>query len=274
MGTRKFSLAHLTVLQAPPPELIRIAGLAGYDYVGLRAIALGLPGEPRYALHEDAALLRDTKAALDATGVQLLDVELARVVEDREPETYLPALEVAATLGAKHVLSSIWMPDRNAVIDRFGRLCDLAKPLGLTVNLEFVSTTDWSTLDGSLDVVTGAARENAGIMIDTLHYHRGRIPLDDLRRIPPSWCHFVHVSDDRSEVPVTIEEARRTMREERLYPGEGAIDIIGILGRLPTEIVCAIELPNRERLQQLGPEAFVRQCLERTKRYLGIGSDS
>ena len=60
------------------------------------------------------------------------------------------------------------------------------------------------------------------------------------------------------------------MREERLYPGEGAIDIAGILGRLPADLVCAIELPNRERLRQLGPEAFARQCLEHTKRYLGI----
>src|SRR5204862_2807596 len=90
MNNRKFSLAHLTVLDAPPPELIHLAAHAGYDYVGLRLMGLGLPGEPRYALHEDRVLLRDTKAALDATGVRVLDVELARIMDEPGPETYLP----------------------------------------------------------------------------------------------------------------------------------------------------------------------------------------
>ncbi len=31
-----FSLAHLTVLNVPPPEMIRVAARTGYDCVGLR----------------------------------------------------------------------------------------------------------------------------------------------------------------------------------------------------------------------------------------------
>jgi sugar phosphate isomerase/epimerase len=270
MSVRKYSLAHLTLIDEPPPSLIRVAALAGYDYVGLRLIPIGLPGERRYLLHEDPVLLRETKAALDSTGVRVLDVELARIVDDHHPEAYLPALEVAAALGATHVLSSIWMRDRNAVLDRFGRLCDLARPLGLTVNLEFVSATYWPTLEGALDVVSSSGRPNVGIVVDTLHFHREQIRLDDLRRIPSAWSHFAHVADDRRELPVTIDEARRTMREERLYPGEGAVDIAGILGRLPAAIVCAIELPHRARLRQLGPEAFARECLQQTMRYLDV----
>jgi sugar phosphate isomerase/epimerase len=156
------------------------------------------------------------------------------------------------------------------VIERFTRLCDVARPLGLTVDLEFVSSTDWGTLDGALDIVTSSGCDNVGVVVDTLHFHRGHIPLDDLNRIPPAWSHFTHVSDDRARVPATIDEARRTMREERLYPGEGAIDIASIMARLPADVVCAIELPNRERLNQLGPEEFAQQCLDHTKRYLGI----
>ena len=270
MQTRKFSLAHLTILDAPPPELIRIAARTGYDYVGLRLIPLGLPGEVAYAPHEDAVMRRDIKAAIDDTGVQVLDVELARIIEAPTPDSYLPALETAAELGARHVLSSVWMRDRHQVIDRFARLCEVAKPLGLTVNLEFVSSTEWNTLEGALDIVTNSGLDNVGIMIDTLHFHRGRIPLEQLDRIPASWANFAHVCDDKPDVPATIQEARRTMREERLYPGEGAVDIAGILGRLPQSVICAIELPHRRRLRELGPDRFARTCLERTKRYLGI----
>jgi len=154
MQPRKFSLAHLTILDAPPPALIRIAARAGYDFVGLRLIPLGLPGEPRYEPHEDVVMRREIKAAIDETGVRVLDVELARILEAPAPESYLPAFETAAELGAEHVLSSVWIRDRNQVIERFARLCDVARPLGLTVNLEFVSSTEWNSLDGVLDVVT------------------------------------------------------------------------------------------------------------------------
>src|SRR5436190_17054939 len=167
MQTRKFSLAHLTILDAPPPDLIRIAARTGYDFVGLRLIPLGLPGEVAYEPHKDAAMRRDIKAAIADTGVKVLDVELARIIEASEPDSYLPALETAAELGARHVLSSVWMRDRNRVIERFGRLCEVAKPLGLTVNFEFVSSTEWSTLEGALDVVSSCGRDNVGIMIDT-----------------------------------------------------------------------------------------------------------
>jgi sugar phosphate isomerase/epimerase len=270
MERRKFSLAHLTILEASPPELIRIAARTGYDFVGLRLIPLGLPGEPRYAPHEDVVMRREIKAAIEETGVRLLDVELARIIEAPAPESYLRALETAAELGARHVLSSVWMRGRHEVIDRFARLCEVAKPLGLTINLEFVSSTNWNTLEGALDVVTSCGRDNVGIMIDTLHFHRGRIPVQQLDRVPASWANIAHVCDDRSDVPATIEEARRTMREERLYPGEGAVDIAGILGRLPRSLICAIEVPHRQRLRELGPDRFARTCLEHTKRYLGI----
>jgi sugar phosphate isomerase/epimerase len=265
---RKFSLAHLTALDVRPPDLVEIAARAGYDYVGLRTIPLGLPDEPRYPLHADRALFRETREALDRTGVRVLDIELARIVDHCDPLTYVPAMEAAVALGARHVLSSIWVTDRSRAIDQFGRLCDLARSLCLTVNLEFVSSTSWSTLAGAIDVISSSLRENAALMVDTLHFHRAGTCLEELDRCPASWFNFVHIADDRREPWATVEEARRTMREERLYPGEGAVDIAGILRHLPPSVVCAIELPHDERRRELGAEGFARQCLEHAKRYL------
>jgi sugar phosphate isomerase/epimerase len=268
MMARTFSLAHLTLLDVPPPELVRIAAAAGYDYVGLRIIPLRLPGEPLYEMHIDRALFRETKTALDSTGVRVLDIELARIVDGRDPVEYVPAMEAAVALGARHVLSSIWASDRSFVIDRFGHLCDLAKPLGLTVNLEFVSSTEWSTLQGARELLSASGRDNVGLMVDTMHFHRGGTSLGELDLVPARWFNFVHVADDGREPPATVEEARRTMRDERLYPGEGVVDIAGILQRLPDGVVCAIEQPHRERQRELGAERFARECLNRTRQYL------
>ena len=44
-----FSLAHLTVLSLPPPEMVGVAARTGYRTVGLRLIAV-TPETPGYPL--------------------------------------------------------------------------------------------------------------------------------------------------------------------------------------------------------------------------------
>src|SRR5262245_11615539 len=124
---REFSLAHLTMLGCSPPDLIEIASEAGYDYISLRPIAV-TSNEPKYPFGEDKQLLNQTKNALTATGVRLLDIEVARILPAVNLEAYLPAFEAAAELGARHVLSSGWSPDRKYVTEKFAQLCDMAKP--------------------------------------------------------------------------------------------------------------------------------------------------
>ena len=116
--------------------------------------------------------------------------------------------------------------------------------------------------------MSASARDNVGLMIDTMHFHRAGTSLAELDVLPARWFNYVHVADDRRTPPATLEDARRTMREERLYPGEGVVDIAAILQHLPDSVICAIELPHRERRRELGAERFARECLDRTKRYL------
>ena len=63
-----------------------------------------------------------TKAALAATGIRVHDIELARIYEGMDPKSYLPAMEVAAELGARAVLSSIWSGERDFYIEKFAEV--------------------------------------------------------------------------------------------------------------------------------------------------------
>ncbi len=54
-------------------------------------------------------------------------------------------------------------------------------------------------------------------------------------------------------------------RNARLYPGEGCIDFSDILQRLPPVDYC-IELPNKNRVAELGFEEHARRCLQSTKK--------
>jgi sugar phosphate isomerase/epimerase len=265
--TRKFSIAHLTVLGCAPPEMTYLAARAGYDFVSFRPIYVGLPGEPNYCLAENKEMLNQTKKALADTGIKLHDIELARIYDGLDPRKYLPAIEVAAELGGKCVLSSIWTPQRNFAIECFAELCDLAKPFGMTVDLEFVTYADVKNLKETVDVLHAAKRDNCGIMIDTIHFARSRVVLEELDTVPREWFHFAHLCDGPAEIPTTREGLIHTARDERLYAGEGGIDIAAILNRIP-EVVYSIELPHLARVKELGAAEHAWRCLETAKKYM------
>ena len=265
----QFSLAHLTVLGCTPPEMTYIAARAGYDFVSLRLIPMGVPGEQAY-LPEDEEMIRKTKDALDETGIKLLDLELARILADGNPKTYIPAMEVAAELGARHVISSAWTTDRtdrDFIVERYAEICDLARPFGLTVDLEFPTFSRLINLQEAADIVRAANRDNGGILIDTLYLHFSRVNLDELNALPPDWFHFLHINDTSQEIPSTRDGMIHIARDNRLYLGEGCIDFKSIFDCLPA-IPFSIELPNAQRVKELGYEGHARRCLETAKQYL------
>jgi sugar phosphate isomerase/epimerase len=263
---QQYSLAHLTVLGCAPPEMTYIAARAGYDFVSIRCIYMGLPGEPNYELANNPEMLRQTKRALTATGVHLHDIELARIKDEVDPKSYLPALEVAAELGARAVLSSIWTPNRAYAIEKFGQLCDLARQFNLTVDLEPVPIAGVRSTLEAVDVLRSVGRANAGLMIDMHHFHRAHDRPEMLDGLPREWFHFAHLCDAQSRIPSDRDEMTRIMREERLYPGEGGIDIAGILRRLP-KMVYSIELPHLARVKEMGYAEHAFRCLESAKAY-------
>jgi sugar phosphate isomerase/epimerase len=265
----EFSLAHLTLLRCAPPELTEIAARAGYEYVSFRPISLGLATEPTYPLASDRSLLARTKAALRATGMKLLDIELARIYPGVDVAEYLPALEVAAELGGRHVLSSIWCTDMSFARDRFAQLCELARPLDLTVDLEFVTFAGVRTLNEAAGIVAASGCGNAGICVDTLHFDRSACRLQDIDRLPPHWFHYAQVCDAPEDWSHEEQDLKRVAREARLFLGEGGIDVRGILEHLP-RIPYSLELPNARLLSDLGPLEFARRCLDTARRYLSL----
>lgn len=264
--TRKYSLAQLTVLGCAPPEMTYVAARGGYDYVSYRLIYMGLPGEPNYALDQNKEMYRQTKQAMADTGVKLLDMELARINVGIDPKRYLPAMEVAAELGGKHVLSSIWTEGRNFGIESFGELCDLAKGFGLTVDLEYVPISGVKNLTDTVEILKKVNRPNAGLMIDIHHFHRALDKPEDLDALPREWFNFLHLCDACAEIPQDMEEMTRILREERLYVGEGGIDVADIVRHIP-KVPCSIELPHVARVKEIGYAEHAARCLVSAKKY-------
>jgi sugar phosphate isomerase/epimerase len=267
---REFSLAHLTAIGCAPPEMTYMAARAGYDYVSLRLIPMGIPGENAW-LPQDKAMIKQTRAALRETGVKLLDLELARIVADVDPGSYLPAMEVAAELGAGHVISSAWTTDRtdrDFIIERYREICDLADQFGLKVSLEFPTFSRITNLQEAVDIVEAADRPNSGILIDTLYLHYSRVGLDELEKLPRKWLHFMHICDVDEPIPETVDGMKAVAREGRLYPGEGCIDFGAIMKIMPN-IPLSIELPNSAAVKKYGYEKHAALCLKAARELFG-----
>jgi 4-hydroxyphenylpyruvate dioxygenase len=263
----RYSVAHLSALTLSPPELVSAAADAGYDHVGIRLTRV-TPDEPHYPIATDPALLRETKARLADTGISVLDIELARIGPHDDPRQFQRYLEVGADLGARHVIAQLPDANRERKTEHFALLCDLARPLGMTMDLEFPSWTETPNLTEATAVLHAVDRPNAGMLIDLLHFARSHSSIEQLRALPREWFHFAHVCDAPARIPATVEGLIHTARYERLFPGEGGIDVHGILAALPPDIPYALEIPRASMTAQVGERECLRRALAATRDHL------
>ena len=273
---RKFSLAYLTLPGVDPINQIRIAKETGYDYVGLRTIPMHLPSEPKFIMHEDRELFLATKQALQEYDIGLWDIELARIRPDLDINEYEPAFEAAAELGATNVLSSVWTRDRSYYTQQTGYVAEMAGKYGLNLNVEFLPWAGVRNLQEAITLVDHLHMSNVYIMLDTLHAGRAGVTAEELQRTDPKYFQYVHMCDGPAGTngdpvlnDIEDELMLHTARSARLYPGEGVMDIAGMMKALP-ELPVAIELPNLMRIQELGMAGHAKECLETTKSYFKL----
>ncbi|MDK9696537.1 MAG: sugar phosphate isomerase/epimerase [Siculibacillus sp.] len=260
-----FSLAHLTFAPLAPPEAIRLAARLGYGAVGLRALPAAAGGafSPLVA---DAALRRETRAAIEATGVGVLDMEIVRLGAGFTIETVRPFLAVSAELGARAVLVAGDDPDRGRLVASFATLAEAAASFGLTADLEFMPWTAVPDARTALAVVEAAGASNGGVLVDALHFARSETSLDDVAAIPRERLHYAQFCDAPAEIPATVEGLIHDARHRRLLPGDGGIDLAGLVARLPADLPIGLELPNETAKAELGVEAWAARAIERARR--------
>jgi sugar phosphate isomerase/epimerase len=244
---RTISLAHLTVLDTTPPELVTVAAAAGFRTIGIRLTATPSVGVPPYDCLHDGPMLRETLARLADTGISVLDTEFLRFEPEQPVGVPEGFLEVSARLGARHVLVMSAEPDETRTLDRFGELCDRAAPYGLQVNLEFAIYTGVRTLSHAADMVARSKRSNASVLIDALHFSRsGGVPAH-VAPIDPSVFRYAQLCDAGPDMPASTDTPAltREARTGRLLPGEGILPLKELVASLPADLPLAIEAPCR-----------------------------
>lgn len=264
---RLISLAALTVLELAPPDMVSCAAEAGYSHVGIRLLA-ATPTEPQYDIVGDTPLLRELERRLAETGVKVLDVEIFRIRPDVRTADYEPTIATAARLGASDLLVAGNDPVESRLIDGFASFCELAASYGLRAALEFMPWTDARDLPQAARIVEAAGRDNGGVLIDPFHLSRSRSRIADIASIPASRLHFIQFCDAPAEIPGTMDEILAEARAERLFPGDGGLDLLALLRAVPPHLPLSLEVPTHRLARTLSAVERARRALAGTRALL------
>ncbi len=255
------SLDHLTLFELTPPELVAVAATAGYAHVGLRLNPAAPPDERRHPMLGDTPMRRETLARMRDSGVAVFDFGVLRLKRGVDVAAFEPVLESAAMLGAAHAVVNGDEPDPQLLADLLRQLCELGSRYGIVMNLEPTPWTGIRTLDSAVKVVEACGHANARVMIDTIHVDRSNGTPADVARVPPARVAYVQVCDGCGPRPTDVATMIHQARNERGFPGEGNIDLAGMLAVLPEGLPLSLEAPVQSLAATLTPVERARRGL-------------
>jgi sugar phosphate isomerase/epimerase len=249
--TRAVSLAALTVLEASPVDAVSIAARCGYSHIGLRPVP-ATPEEPHVPILTDISLQRELAARLEGEGLAVLDMEIVRLREVMDWSAMEAVLAFAQKFGAHFLLVADNDPEPARSRDSLARLADMAAAYDVVPHLEFMPWTCSPNLAAAQARTTGLA--NCGLLVDAFHLARsGGVPTDIAAHDPATG--YLQLCDIAGPIPA-MDEILREARSDRLFPGEGEIDLVALLRRLPA-IPVSLEIPA-DRLRDAGWSAEQR----------------
>ena len=263
----KLSLAHLSELQVPPAELLRIAARAGFASVGFRTLPAS-PGGIVYPL-ASVAEQREIAAAVNDTGVSVLYIELVSIDAALDVRQCRAALEVGAAIGATRLAVAGDSGDIAMVADKMAALCVLAAEYGIAVDLEFMPYRPIATLADALAVVRRAAQPNAHVLLDALHFFRSGSALDDLRTATAQEIGSFQICDAPALAPphdALVTEART----HRLLPGHGGLALRALIAATPPGLPLGVEIPLAAAHPDLAPAARLAMLVTGTRNFLAL----
>ena len=200
MSEPYWALAAGCVPDVLPWEIPNIARSAGFQSCGMWV-------DPDTTWDDQA--LSKTRAALDETGIQLIDVEaLWLAASSKASDNHKIAIDAGLALGARNLLVVSVHEDYELSVAQFQDLCRHAGE-DIRVNLEFGEFTQIKSLPAAQQFIADVNHPSAGILIDLMHLNRAGDKLPELSDDTYSYvqaCDFYQSSKSMSG-PQYIEAA-------------------------------------------------------------------
>jgi sugar phosphate isomerase/epimerase len=252
MAENRLGLDMLTLLGMPPAEHVRLAAELGCASVSL-ALS-GLPLErfgyphaafyPTWSLQNDPALRRETKAALQDTGIHVALGEGFRVRPDADLRDSGATLDIMAELGTQRISAVSMEHDLPRTYDQLAILADLVIARGMEFLVEFAPPNAINSLPSALTAIDHIGPARCRLQMDSMHFFRSGATLDDLEQLKsrdPGLLSYVQICD-----APRVSREKSYMQEAmfaRMMPGAGELPLRAWLAALPPEIGIGIEVP-------------------------------
>lgn len=242
MALDRTALVFCSPPMAQVPLLARIEAVAaaGFDALSLQ------PGDI-WALEAEGTSAAEIAARIADAGLAVAEMDCTAnwMARHETAACGVPALEgllralparrvveTAARIGARSVAAidmSATVPGLDEAAEGFAALCDLAAEHGLLAHIEFLPVSAIRTLGEAAAIVAAAGRANGGLTIDAWHLFRSGSTLAELAAIPGERIHTVQLCD----APATpAADLWAELMTARLLPGEGALDLAGLVRTL------------------------------------------
>jgi sugar phosphate isomerase/epimerase len=268
-ATDRLGIEFISALGMPPAEFVGLAADLGCTRIGLalQPIAV-LPGRyPAWSLRDDAALRRETLAALSDRGVSVSIGEGFMIRPSADIADAASDMDKLCELGARRMNVLSLEADPGRALDQFARFADMAGERGLEATLEFLPGLPIADLAAAARVVRAVGRPNFRLLLDSMHLFRSGGTVADVAALEPGLIAYVQLCDGPrvSRHAAYADEARY----DRLPPGEGDFPLAALLAALPRDLTVGLEVPMLKRAEtEGGPRAPLAACVRAARALL------
>jgi sugar phosphate isomerase/epimerase len=152
-------------------------------------------------------------------------------------------MEAAAMLGASRMKLVCDSDDHAQAAHLLARLCELAAPFGLTLDLEYMVFSGVRSLAAARQLLAAAAQPNLRILVDALHWMRAGDTAAALQAPESEALGYVQLCDGPLLSPAGRDALIQEARTNRLVPGEGEFPLDALLAAMPPNCVASLEVP-------------------------------
>lgn len=254
----RLGIEFISAMAMPPVEYVALAAELGVRNIGIAPAPItdNPHGFAAWDLRTDAALVRDTRAALREHGVACVLGEGFLILPGMEIADSAGMMDIMAELGAPRLNAVVVEGDRPRALDQFALFAAMAAERGLDALLEFMPMFPPATLDEALAFVTDSGAPNAKLLLDAMHVFRSGASAADVARIDPARIGYVQLCD--VPMPARRDDYGEEARHERLCSGDGDLPLADLLRALPDDLIVGLEIPMLAKAQAGVP---VREAL-------------
>lgn len=252
--TNRLGIEMLTLLGMPMVEHVRLAAELGCVSIstGLGRLPMAMFGHAEihapWSLAEDAALRRETRAALADTGVRIGLGEGFRVAPNLDVASFAGQLDIFAELGAERINAICTEPDMGRALDQFGQLSDMVRARGMRFLVEFAPPHVLDCADKALAVADALGHDRCGMMLDAMHFFRSGGTVEQIAGLPVV---YAQLCDVPRQPPAGMDYLTEAMFH-RCLPGEGELPLAEWIAALPADCIIGLEVPQLSAVSGAG----------------------